>query len=178
MNVVGVDLSLRATGVACGDGSTLTIQTKQRGMDRLTDLRSQILVACSADLHSLLTPDLVCIEGYSYGSKFSHAHALGELGGVIRLALHEANVPYVDIPPTVVKKYATGRGNASKGEMLAAAIRRLDYQGASDNEADALWLREMGLDWATGLAHVPNDYRTALDRVGWPDARTPGAGAA
>jgi hypothetical protein len=48
--------------------------------------------------------------------------------------------------------------------MLAAAIRRLDYDGADDNEADALWLEQIGLC----LSHkdhvvMPSANRAALN---------------
>ena len=39
-----------------------------------------------------------------------------------------------------LKKFATGRGNAKKPEMIAAARQRFGYPVADDNEDDALWL--------------------------------------
>ena len=42
-----------------------------------------------------------------------------------------------------IKKHATGKGNAGKGDMIAAAILR-GHDPEDDNEADALAL----LDWA------------------------------
>ena len=39
-----------------------------------------------------------------------------------------------------LKKFATGRGNAKKPEMVAAARSRLGYRGDDDDEADARWL--------------------------------------
>lgn len=162
--VVGLDLSLTATGIALPDGTTATLTTKLRGCERLIDLRNRCRKACEL-------ADLAVVEGYSFGSRNSHAHALGELGGVVRVALHVASVRFVEVSPSSLKKYATGKGNANKGEMLAAAIRRLDYQGASDNEADALWLRAMGLD-ALGcpVVDLPAVNRTALAKVAWPEA--------
>ena len=38
-----------------------------------------------------------------------------------------------------IKKHATGKGNASKDEMVAA-MRLLGHEPADDNEADALAL--------------------------------------
>ena len=162
-SVVGLDLSLTATGGADDLGQPFTLAPRLRGCERLSWIRDNVLTYLTP------APDLVVIEGYSFSSRNSHAHALGELGGVIRLALHEAGIAYVDVPPSSLKKYATGKGNANKGEMLAAAIRRLDYQSASDNEADALWLRAMGLD-ALGcpVVDLPAVNRQALTKVAWP----------
>lgn len=160
--VVGLDLSLTATGYA-NDRGTSTIGAKpHKGCARLALLRDLVSIECR-------DAPLVVIEGYAYGRQ-NVAHQLGELGGVVRVALYEAGVPYVDVPPSSLKKYATGKGNANKGEMLAAAIRRLGYEGADDNEADALWLRAMGLD-ALGcpVVEMPAVNRSALAKVEWPE---------
>lgn len=171
MNVVGLDLSLTATGIATEAG-TEVLATKLKACARLAWLRDAVRARCTTSLGLVATADLVVIEGYSFASRNSRAHAAGELGGVIRLALHEAGVPFVEVPPSTLKKYATGHGNAGKGEVLAAAIRRLGYEGHDDNEADALWLRQMGIDHY-GLtlpsAPMPESHRVALDKVDWPE---------
>lgn len=49
-------------------------------------------------------------------------------------------VPYEGVGVGAIKKHATGKGNASKGEMLLA-VERLGYPcDGDDNEADALAL--------------------------------------
>lgn len=161
--VVGLDLSLTSTGIAF-DGVVDRFVTKARGMERLDDISSAILDRVG-------TMSTVVIEGYSFGTsrQQSHAHALGELGGVVRWRLWQAHIPFVDVPPAVLKKYATGKGNARKEEMLAAAIRRLDYDGASNDEADALWLYAMGMDaMGSPIASVPVTHREALAKIEWP----------
>lgn len=164
MIVAGLDLSLTSTGVALPDGPR-TISTRVRGCARLAYLRDVIL-------ELVARADLVAVEGYSFGSaRFgSQAHALGELGGVVRVALWEARIPYADVPPAVLKRYASGQGNATKGAMLAAAIRRLGYDGSSHDEADALWLRALAHD-ACGdpIVAVPESHRSALSSVAWPE---------
>ncbi len=163
-SVIGLDLSLTATGVANGAGAT-TLKSSATGMARLVDLRDAVLAVGAG-------ADLVAVEGYSFGSRTSQAHALGELGGVVRLALHEAGIRYVDIPPATLKRYACGKGNAPKAEVYGAAIRRLGYQGSDHNQADALWLRALGLD---GLGYpivtVPQTHRAALKPIDWAALR-------
>ncbi len=166
MNVVGLDLSLTATGVADEFG-TRTIKVKSTGMKRLSELQSEIMLATGWPYHT----DLVAIEGYSMGTarQNSHAHALGELGGVVRLALWEAGIPYVDVPPASLKRYATGKGNAGKAEVLIAAVKRLGYLGHDDNEADAAWLRAMALDhYGEPVVAMPASHRVALAAIAWP----------
>jgi len=43
-----------------------------------------------------------------------------------------------------LKKWATGKGNAGKGEMLAYAKKVLGRNPIDDNEADAVALAEYG----------------------------------
>jgi Holliday junction resolvasome RuvABC endonuclease subunit len=136
MLVVGVDLSLTATGIARFDGTYVLLRPgTRRGPERLVWLRDAIIAFAVA------TPDtIVAVEGYSYGSH-SSSYDLGELGGVVRTGLYEADIRYIDVPPATVKGYATGKGNANKNEVLVAAVKRLGYDGTSSDEADALWCR-------------------------------------
>ncbi len=168
--VIGLDLSLTATGIATADESFALRFNNQRGMDRLRSIRNRIIGVCSGPLGMTVRPDLVVIEGYSMGTarQSSHAHGLGELGGVVRLWLWEAGVPYVDVPPACLKKYATGAGNARKEAVLIAAVKR-GAEVRDNNEADAWWLRAMGMD-ALGcpVVVVPQLHRKVLETVPWP----------
>jgi crossover junction endodeoxyribonuclease RuvC len=139
MKLVAFDLSLTESGVAAHQvGSAPQLGTitpgNRRGMDRLAYIRRQVLLQARGS-------DLVIIEGYSYGAKGSAVLNIAEMGGVVRLA----SLPVLEVPPSVLKKLATGKGNAKKEEVLAAAIRRLGYDGANHNVADARWLLEIGL---------------------------------
>lgn len=158
--VLALDLSLTATGVAYPDGDTHTYKVTTKGDRRLNDIRARVLGDISAT-----RPTHVAIEGPAFGRP-QGMHALGQLAGVIYLALHEAGQPYVLITPSTLKKYATGKGNSSKPEVLAAAIRRLGYEGHDDNQADALWLRAVLMD-ALGepVVAVPESHRAALAKV-------------
>ena len=170
MNVVGLDLSLTATGIATEAG-TEVLRTDLRGCERLAWLHEQVILRATGQWAGEGRADLVVLEDYAY-SRANQAHQIGELHGVIRLALHEAEIPVALVAPTARAKYATGKGNAGKAEVLAAAIRRLGYGGHDDNEADALWLRQMAIDHY-GLtlpsAPMPAANREALSKVDWPE---------
>lgn len=158
MRVLGIDPSLTATGVALPDGSVTTIRIKVpkggakhvRETDRLIVVRDRVS-ALLADV------DLVVVEGYSYGSGFQ-AHQLGELGGVLRVLLTETGVTWVEVAPTRVKRYATGKGNANKDAMLQAA-RFAGVNTGDHNCADAWWLRAVGVHAATRMP-VPDVAQT------------------
>ena len=165
MNILALDLALTTTGYAFPSGpGTFSPPTKaDRGMARLAWIRDEVMTLAEG-------ADLVVLEGYSFASR-GRQHATGELGGVVRLALWERAVPVVEVPPSSLKKYATGRGNAPKDQVLAAAIRRLGFKGHDHNEADALWLRTMARDHygLPGTPEMPKKHREALAGVEWPD---------
>lgn len=67
------------------------------------------------------------------------AHAYGGFMAHLTAWCEHHQIPYQGIPVGTIKKHATGKGNASKDEMIAAA-RNLGHAPADDNEADALAL--------------------------------------
>jgi crossover junction endodeoxyribonuclease RuvC len=141
---VGLDLSLTSTGVAIIHNGTATVRrVKSKGVarattadqaERLARLVTDIAAAFPATDHTK-----IAVEGPSYGSTGSAAHILGGLWWLVRDYLRGMNVAVV--PPGTVKKYATGRGNAGKDEVLATVVRRYaDVAVTGNDEADALVL--------------------------------------
>ena len=55
------------------------------------------------------------------------------------------NIAYQGVPVGTIKKHATGKGNAGKGEVIAA-MRLLGHPVTDDNEADALALLHWAID--------------------------------
>jgi crossover junction endodeoxyribonuclease RuvC len=164
--VLGIDPSLTSTGFSSGEKRG-TLTTALKGAQRLDYLANE--------LESLITTisdkTLVAIEGYSFASRNSQAHSIGELGGVLRLTMFRLGIPFVDIPPTSRAKFATGKGNASKSEVISALSARtgIVWSGkGADDMADAFVLEEMGLthlgrqryDW-------PKSHTEALDKIDW-----------
>ena len=66
-----------------------------------------------------------------------------ELQGQIKTLCKDFDIDYRAYSATEIKKFATGKGNAGKPLMIAAAKEKLGYQGEDDNEADALWILEL-----------------------------------
>ena len=159
--VLGLDLGLMATGYAWSDEAVGVIESRARGPRRLAEIRDAVL-------DYVYDSDVVVLEGYSYASQ-NKAHQVGELGGVIRLSLYTARTPYVEVPPAMLKKFATGKGNADKDAVLAAAIRRFGFTGDDNNAADAWILRAMGLSAYSDDWGPTTEYQVeALKKVTWP----------
>ena len=64
----------------------------------------------------LLQPKHIFLEGYSLGST-GKVFSIAENTAVLKQKLYDKNYYVSVIPPTVVKKFATGKGNASKQKM-------------------------------------------------------------
>ena len=65
----------------------------------------------------------IFIEGYSFGSKGQGLFQIAENGGILKYRLEEQNIPYEIVVPSVVKKGATGKGNADKDMMYEAFVK-------------------------------------------------------
>lgn len=69
------------------------------------------------------TSATVYIEDYSFGSK-GRVFNLAENCGLLKYKLWERKVDFITVPPTVIKKFATGKGNANKEKMYEAFVNR------------------------------------------------------
>jgi Holliday junction resolvasome RuvABC endonuclease subunit len=154
--VVGLDLSITATGIAYADGFTTTVKPLSSGDARLAEIRNEVRSA-------VVGTALVVIEDLP-----THARAAGITGmvhGAIRVML-QSGPPYVLITPATLKKYATGKGNAGKPEMAVALFKRAGLELADDNQVDAWWLRAAGLELlGEPLVELPKAQVAALDKV-------------
>jgi Holliday junction resolvasome RuvABC endonuclease subunit len=138
---LGIDPSLRKTGLSLiidNDGlleTRVTCSTPKHltGTPRLQYHRTQL-----QELVRGLTPIFTAIEGPSLYS-VNRADDLGDLRGRLSLTMEDLESPVLRIPPTVLKKFATGNGGASKTRVQIAAIDMWG-QPMTEDEADASWL--------------------------------------
>jgi crossover junction endodeoxyribonuclease RuvC len=82
---------------------------------------------------------LAAIEGFSYGSVKSGMTQvmITAAAAGVRLELYRAGVPFVEVPPSTLKKWISGKGNAEKNLMLREVYKRWGYDAKDDNDADA-----------------------------------------
>ena len=68
----------------------------------------------------------VFIEGYAFAtSGKSHVRSVAENTGLLKHKMHKVKQSFTSVPPTVIKKYATGKGNANKEGMYEAFVDEL-----------------------------------------------------
>ena len=69
----------------------------------------------------------VFIEGYAFAtSGKSHVRSVAENSGLLKHKMYKSNQPFQSIPPTVIKKFATDKGNANKEVMYDFFINETD----------------------------------------------------
>jgi Holliday junction resolvasome RuvABC endonuclease subunit len=165
VRLLGLDLSLTSTGY-CVEEKTGVIALKLKGAERLSRVSDEIIKIIKTN-----AIDVAIIEGYSFASRNSQAHSIGEMGGAVRMKLWEMNIPYVEVPPTCRAKFATGKGNAGKTEVISAISAKtgLTFLGAgADDECDAWILRQMGLAYiGESKESWTKEQLEALIKVDW-----------
>ena len=78
----------------------------------------------------------IFIEGYSFGSKGQGLFQIAENCGILKYRLLEENHSYNTVVPSVVKKGATGKGNADKDMMYEAFVKetKIDLKKLFDTD--------------------------------------------
>lgn len=172
--IVGIDPSVKSTGLAWPDGTTDTIRPPAtlRGGDRLRWIERHLSRLLRLNPP---TPRVAIIEGYSHGGPGGPTVMLrlGEVGGIIRLVLARHDTTVVEIPPARLKRWATGNGRADKDAMCEALPRGVSIGMDTDDEVDAFWLWHLGEHGINGAPLDSNDprHRARLDvlaNIDWP----------
>lgn len=149
---IGIDQSYSGFGLAVlrSDGTEEThlwkFPSKACESQRLYEIYSKLQILYIGEVYGSPAQDcVVAMEGYAHGSKFNR-EKLGELGGIVKLSTYLVfKRDPVIVPPTVLKKYMTGKGTASKDQMLAAAQARntsITNHNVADAYALALYIKE------------------------------------
>lgn len=171
MRIMGLDVSMTATGVCFPDESTALIKPRGKGDARLLHVEDRL----SAALRTA-RPDLAVIEddpGIFHGSA---AKVVPMVHAVVRLSLLRAGIPYVLVNQTTLKMYATGYGRADKDSMALAALTRGGRRFPGDkggDQCDAWWLRAAGYAaYGKPVVMMPPAHVDALRLVEWPRVGT------
>lgn len=139
MKIIGIDQSLSCTAVSVKDldGNynvtdekyffTTTVKkhsyqhrikpwlisNKAKGFTKtfyIVDYLSDIFKSVRGDAY-------LALEGYSFGSQSQSIFQLGELGGAIKYVAKKNDIKIRTYEPTVIKKFATGKGSGKKAPM-------------------------------------------------------------
>ncbi len=144
MIALGIDLSLTGTGLSVVEGDRLLFSEcykpkNKSGPTRLIEIRHKV-----SETIDKYQPELICIEGYSFGSRGRAVFQTGELGGLIRVLLHKTGIKWLEITPSQVKKFAAGVGNCGKDIIMQQVYKRWGMEFKTSDEADAFILAKIG----------------------------------
>jgi crossover junction endodeoxyribonuclease RuvC len=159
--IIGLDLSLAGTGWCSGPASESwgTIDTKKlSGFDRINCIFCEV----NKIIGSPPPPGvLVVMEDFSFGSKGRGVFQIGGLGYIIRYHLWKNQIPFILIPPTVLKKFAAGKGNVDKNVVLKEIFKRWGADINDDNAGDAYVLYQIGRSLA-GLSQKLAEFQREI----------------
>lgn len=151
---IGIDQSL--TGFAL---TVLSLEDPQKhltwvykspyfGIERLVDIRQWLIDTLNyVEMEIEMNIVDIAMEGTVLQSQA--ALVLGELSATVRLAIYDLfdegdqrRYP-LKVPPMTLKKYAAGKGNAKKQEMLLQIYKRWGVEFNDDNAADSYALARL-----------------------------------
>lgn len=148
MSIVSIDASLTGLAVVSvrepgiftyEEYTSKPNKTLEGRIDRYKSLADKVF-----QFISYADPELILIEGYAFMAKGSSVVTLGEFGGVLRYFLLQHGAPVVEVPPTTLKKFVTGKGNSSKLEVTSKLSSKYQTEFKTDNHADAFGLAQLG----------------------------------
>lgn len=185
--VVGIDPSLTSTGIIVlrngelGKALTTKNEPKLGTIERVRRIYEQInnvienLSTCYVNAYigdkrmiRWEPPSLIVIEGFSYGSKGRGVFDIAYLGWRIREELEryrtEDDIPWLEVSPSQVKQFATGKGNANKEIVLQQVYKRWGVEFNDNNQADAYVLAQIGRAYLSEMDNL-TDFQQKVIRA-------------
>ena len=147
---VGIDQSLTGFALCALSLDDLTkhhtwvYKSPYMGVERLADIRQWLTDTFNylSEKHHIedVAMEETVLASYS-------ALKMGELASVVKLTIYdffddERRFP-MRVPPMTLKKFASGKGNAKKQEMLLQIFKRWGIEFNDDNAADAYALARL-----------------------------------
>lgn len=146
---IGVDQSYSGFGITFMDMDsdkyyTVVFKGEGIGVSRLLNIQDKLIELLTLHIPHNAKEVVSAMEGYAFGTQM--AHMAGELGAIVKVTLwnflgqYKGKFPYI-IPPTVLKKYVTGKGNnVKKNEILLQVYKKYKIEFNDDNAADSFAL--------------------------------------
>ena len=143
MRFIGIDPSTK-TGLVVLDESGNTVISREITYKGEDPKRMYYIIEKTVNevkLHASKEKVSVCIEGFGFNSR--QATLLGGIGWGLRLAMFRFGIEYTEVPPAQLKRFACGRGNASKEYVAIGVYKRWGFESTSNNITDAYVLAQI-----------------------------------
>jgi crossover junction endodeoxyribonuclease RuvC len=139
MYIIGIDQSLTSTGIVCLENDKIKnqflISSEEKGVERLIEIKEKV-----KNILNNQRPNIVVLEGYSFGSRGRATFSLGELGGILKVLITELNYRLYIVPSTTWKKFITDKGNCKKDLVLMKVFKKYNVEFNDNNLCDAFCL--------------------------------------
>jgi crossover junction endodeoxyribonuclease RuvC len=167
--LLGVDPSLTNTGIVyLRDGQACVGEIRPPAIPHTPDesaVRLDYLYRGMRDsIQQIGKVSVVAFEGYAFGS-MNKREAMGEAGGVLRLAALHEGCRILVIQPTAVKKFVTGKGVAQKDVMRLAIFKRWGFEHSSEHVLDAYAVAKVATSMLLMERGEPDDLTKAQAEV-------------
>jgi crossover junction endodeoxyribonuclease RuvC len=147
---IGLDLSLVGTGVVVINNGLIVrqdlIKSKPIGSLAIDELRRILrIVRQIEEVVIEFNPNIVVIENLAFMAR--NTTALTQLAGLnyfVRDIAFRNKIPFVLCAPTTLKKFATGKGNCPKDNIMMEVYKRWHVTITNNNISDAFILAKMG----------------------------------
>ena len=148
MVVIGIDPGTRCGWCVLGDDGQVSSGTWNLKPSRFegAGMRFVRLRKYLDELIRAAHPDQLACEEVRRHLGVDAAHIYGGILAILQEQCEIYRIPYQGIPVGTVKKRATGKGNAQKDVMIAAAKAKWPDFNGDDNEADARWIALCALE--------------------------------
>lgn len=160
MKVIGIDPSLTGFGVSDGERHEVFSSSVSDSLrDRTTKLGARVV-----DFSPAYDDALWVVEAPSFGS-VGHLYEVGWLMCEIYRAAVLVGAKIIEVSPSTLKKFATGKGNTKKDEMKLKVFRKWGIEFEKDPGSDKLFaycLWRYGMAVVAGeIVHTPSAPRGA-----------------
>lgn len=144
--IIGIDPSLNASGIAVlkytrdfepefVHKQLIKCKSKMGDVGRLI-----YIIDCIGDIINNYVDPHIAIEGLSFGARGKGMLQLAGLNYGIQMFLSRKYLKHVLIPPTVMKKFVTGKGNSPKDIVMVKAFKKWGVEFSDNNICDAYCL--------------------------------------
>jgi Holliday junction resolvasome RuvABC endonuclease subunit len=147
MKIIGIDLSLTSPACCFFNGDELNfdeckffyLTSNKKIEGNFSPLHGTLVEDYNSDMERYYNitkwivhiiyeenPEHIFIEDYSFSST-GRVFNIAENCGILKFTLWKAGITFTTIPPTVVKKQATGKGNSNKAAMEIAFLNETGF---------------------------------------------------
>lgn len=168
MRYIGIDPSTK-TGFVALDENGQVLRAKELTGIGNKDPKRMITLIDDVIAH-IQKDDFIVIEGFGFST--TQGIMLGGIGWGIRMALARRGIKYIEAAPAAVKKFATGKGNTKKENMILPLFQKWGFEHSSDNVRDAfvlakiaenLYLRQTGFIESNKIKYQEEVIQTIMN---------------